>query len=47
MVFEAYTMLLVSETDMPTGYDIMTCLDLQATRMKYMKFTYLCFSCRL
>ena len=46
MVFEAYTMLLVSETDMPTGYD-MTCLDLQATRMKYRKFTYLCFSCPL
>ena len=28
MVVEAYTMLLVSETDMSTGYD-MKCLDLQ------------------
>ena len=46
MVVEAYTMLLVSETNMPTGYDI-KCLDLQATRIKYRKFTYLCFSCRL
>ena len=46
MVVEAYTMLLVSETDMPNGYDI-KCVDLQTTRMKYRKFTYLCFSCHL
>ena len=46
MVVEAYTMLLVSETDMSNGYD-MKCVDLQTTRMKYRKFTYLCFSCRL
>ena len=46
MVVEAYTMLLVSEMDMATGYD-MKCLDLQDTRMKYRKFTYLCFSCPL
>ena len=46
VVVEAYTMLLVSETDMSTGYG-MKCLDLQGTRMKYRKFTYLCFSCRL
>ena len=46
VVFETYTTLLVSETDMSTGYD-MKCLDLQTTRTKYKKFTYLCFSCRL
>ena len=46
MVVEAYTMLPVSETDMSTGYD-MKCLDLQGTRMKYRKFTYMCFLCRL
>ena len=46
MVVEAYTMLLVSQMDMPTGYD-MKCLDLQDARMKYSKFTYLCFSCCL
>ena len=46
MVVEAYTMLLVSETDMSTGYD-MKCLDLQTTRTKYKKFTYLYFSCPL
>ena len=46
MVVEAYTMLLVSETDMFTGYDI-KCIDLPDTTMKYRKFTYLCFSCPL